>query len=307
VKKQFPVSQYAVHTLDNQQLLRAGTVISPRIIEELIEAQSDPSPATVNLMNYGTVRPDLMQFISQKSYSIIFSDADRVAKVVDLMEGITLPEATLKILNYFKRNDFYTYRHFLLVYILSLLLAGDLITYSKDLLREARVGPTHDIGKICVPLSILMKTKPLTVTERRLLDHHALAGYTLLSFYLRDTETLAAIIARDHHERKDGSGYPRGIHLDNLMTEIVVASDVYDALISIRPYRPQTYDNRTALETLTSMAQKESLSQNVVQALVNYNRKKKTHYSECVVSLEKRGMPPEGNLYGVTATTEPPS
>lgn len=296
---------HAVHTLDNQQLLPVGTVISPRIIDELIEARSDPSPATYPLMNYGTVRPDLMQFISQKPYSTIFSDADRVAKIVGLMENVTLPDPPLKVLNYFKRNDFYTYRHFLLVYILSLLLALDLITDSNDILQETQMGPTHDIGKICVPLSILMKTKPLTVTERRLLDHHSSAGYVLLSFYLRDMKTLAAIIARDHHERKDGSGYPCGIHLDNLMTEIVVASDVYDALISIRPYRAQAYDNRTALETLTGMVQKKSLSLNVVQALVNYNRKKRTHYSECVVSLEKRGTPPEGNIYGVTTTTEP--
>lgn len=285
-------------------MLRAGTVISPRIIDELIEARSDPSQATYPLMNYETVRPDLMQFIGRKPYSIIFSEADRVAEVVRLMEGVTLPEATLKILNYFKRNDFYTYRHFLLVYILSLLLAQDLITDANDLLQETQVGPTHDVGKICVPLSILVKTKPLTVNERRLLDHHTSAGYVLLSFYLRDRESTAAIIARDHHERKDGSGYPCGIHLDNLVTEIVVASDVYDALISIRPYRAQAYDNRTALETLTGMAQKNSLSLNVVQALVNYNRKKRTHFSECVVSPEKRGTPPEGNLHGVITSPE---
>jgi HD-GYP domain-containing protein (c-di-GMP phosphodiesterase class II) len=256
-------------------------------------------------MNYETVRADLMQFISQNPYSIIFSDAGRVAKVIGLMEEVILPEATLKILNYFKRDDFYTYRHFLMVYILSLLLAQDLITDSTDQLREAQVGPTHDMGKICVPLSILKKTNPLTVPERRFLDHHTSAGYVLLSFYLRDTKNLAAIIARDHHERKDGSGYPLGTPLDHLMTEIVVASDVYDALISTRPYRSRAYDNRTALETLTGMAQKQSLSSNVVQALVNYNRKKRTHYSECVVSIENRGTPPEGNLYGVTTTTEP--
>ena len=83
------------------------------------------------------------------------------------------------------------------------------------------------------------------------------------------------------------------------MVEIVTVSDVYDALISSRPYRPIAYDNRTALEEITAMAERNEIGWNVVRALVARNRKSKPHHSECEVSVEKRGISPPGNVYGV--------
>jgi len=141
----------------------------------------------------------------------------------------------------------------------------------------------------------------LTRTERDILDHHTLAGYVLLSYYKKDPHSLAGRVARDHHERKDASGYPRGILLEDPMVEIVTACDVYDALISPRPYRPIPYDNRTALEEITGMAERNEIGWEAVKALVACNRKTKPHYSECLVSQEKRGSPPKGNVYGLTA------
>ena len=81
--------------------------------------------------------------------------------------------------------------------------------------------------------------------------------------------------------------------------EIVTVSDVYDALISSRPYRPIAYDNRTALEEITAMAERNEIGWNVVRALVARNRKSKPHHNECEVSVEKRGTSPPGNVYGV--------
>jgi len=78
-------------------------------------------------------------------------------------------------------------------------------------------------------------------------------------------------------------------------------SDVYDALISLRPYRPVSYDNRTALEEITGMAERNEIGWDVVKALIAHNRKDKPHYSEVAISTEKRGTPPGGNVYGVTA------
>ncbi|GAH62882.1 unnamed protein product, partial [marine sediment metagenome] len=77
------------------------------------------------------------------------------------------------------------------------------------------------------------------------------------------------------------------------------ACDVYDALLSPRPYRPTPYDNRTALEEIIEMAQVGKLSWEVVQTLVSHNRKDRPHFRECVVSTEKRGTPPANSLYGV--------
>jgi HD-GYP domain-containing protein (c-di-GMP phosphodiesterase class II) len=171
-------------------------------------------------------------------------------------------------------------------------------------MQEIMAGPTHDIGKISIPLEVLQKTDPLTRTERAILEHHAVAGLVLLSYYFQDNQSIAAKVARDHHERRDGSGYPLGRRLTDQLVEIVAVSDIYDALISPRPYRPTSYDNRTALEEITELAHQGKLGWEVVQALVARNRKSKPHYHECTVSSEKRGIPPANNHYGVMAAED---
>ena len=70
----------------------------------------------------------------------------------------------------------------LTVLVLTTLLAPDLIPDSQDRMREAFASPIHDIGKICVPLEILKKDTPLTLAERRHLEHHTLAGAVLLTY-----------------------------------------------------------------------------------------------------------------------------
>ena len=88
------------------------------------------------------------------------------------------------------------------------------------------------------------------------------------------------------------------------MVELVIVSDVYDALISPRPYRPESYDNRTALEELTRQAAAGIISETVARVLVALNRRSQPHFSQCVVSTERRGTPPSKNVYGVVETKE---
>ena len=208
------------------------------------------------------------------------------------------------MLDYFKNNDRYTYRHKLMVFALSALLAQYLVADSKDMLREATAGPCHDFGKTNVPLKILKKRDPLTRNEKKLLEHHAIAGYVLLAYYLKDEKNLSARVARDHHERRDGSGYPLGITLKDRLVEIVAVSDIYDALIASRPYRPEPFDNRTALEEITEIAHRGAISWDIMRLLVALNRQDKPHYMECTVSVEKRGKPPVENVYGITLSED---
>jgi HD-GYP domain-containing protein (c-di-GMP phosphodiesterase class II) len=295
---------YPVHTLQKQQLLPEGTVVSEEALLELSTTSKGTLKKPVPLLQYKEVKDDLFTFMNSGSYQIIFAEQKRTAAVVDLMEKVRLPPSVLEALDYLKQYDVYTYRHSLTVFALAGLLAQDLLIHHKDLMQEIMAGPTHDFGKINVPIQVLKKTDPLSRTERSILEHHAVAGYVLLSYYLQDIQGFAARVARDHHERKDGSGYPLGRHLTDRLVEIVVVSDIYDALISPRPYRPTSYDNRTALEEITELARQGKLGWGVVQALVACNRKSKTHSSECIVSMEKRGSPPADNRYGIMAAED---
>lgn len=97
----------------------------------------------------------------------------------------------------------------------------------------------HDVGLVAVPERILRKRAPLTEDDRRAIRGHAEAGSAILGGTSVPVLELAATIAATHHERVDGSGYPLGLHRDEIPLEgrIVAAADTFDALTTPRPYR----------------------------------------------------------------------
>jgi len=292
---------YPVHTIGGQLLLPAGTVLSPETLEELIASNKAAPYPTSSLLSHHMVKADMLLLMDRPPYNVIFSGREKIAEVMTLMETVRLVSPVLQSLDYFKEHDYHTYCHVLMVFALVTLIARDLMPEHKGWIHDVATSPTHDIGKTCAPLHVLKKQTPLTRAEKEMLDHHAAAGYVLLSYFHRDHNDFAAVVARDHHERRDGSGKPRGIELTDRMVEIVAACDVYDALISPRPYRSVTYDNRTALEEITAMAETNKIGWDVVRALVAHNRKGGSDPESTEVSLERRGAPPRNNYYGVIA------
>ncbi|WP_210447563.1 HD domain-containing phosphohydrolase [Vibrio crassostreae] len=101
------------------------------------------------------------------------------------------------------------------------------------------ISPMHDVGKISVPESILDKPGKLTDQEWEVMKLHTTAGYNLLKSGAGDITNLAAIIANEHHERWDGTGYPNGKVGDeiHLFARITAVADVFDALLSARCYK----------------------------------------------------------------------
>jgi putative two-component system response regulator len=107
----------------------------------------------------------------------------------------------------------------------------------QELLLEA--APMHDIGKVGTPDLILLKPGKLTPDEFSIMKQHAVIGYEVLNAASSQMLKVAAEIARTHHEKYDGSGYPRGLKGDDipLFGRIVAVADVFDALTSERPYK----------------------------------------------------------------------
>jgi response regulator RpfG family c-di-GMP phosphodiesterase len=107
----------------------------------------------------------------------------------------------------------------------------------SDLLRYA--SPMHDAGKIGIPDSILNKAGELTDEEFRIMQNHTVMGYDILKGSQRPILKAAAIVAHEHHEKWNGSGYPRGLSGEgiHLYGRIVALADVFDALGSDRCYK----------------------------------------------------------------------
>jgi hypothetical protein len=103
----------------------------------------------------------------------------------------------------------------------------------------SHAAPLHDVGKVAIPDAILLKPGKLTAEERAIVETHAEEGHRLLRGSSSSILDLAATIALSHHEKWDGSGYPRGAVGEAIPIEgrIVAVADVFDALTSDRVYR----------------------------------------------------------------------
>jgi len=119
-----------------------------------------------------------------------------------------------------------------------------------DTLRTlARAGLLHDVGKIGIPDAILNKPGPLDADEWTTIKRHPEMGHDILA-RLPSLQREAQIVIA-HHERVDGSGYPRALRGEQIPLEarILAVADTYDVLISDRPYR-EAFDRERALRIL---------------------------------------------------------
>jgi len=135
-------------------------------------------------------------------------------------------------------TDAYLFQHSVNVAILAGIM-GMAKGYNRNQIEELGIGALlFDIGMTKVPKELINKTTPLTSEERALMEKHTTEGFNMLRGQ-HDISLLSAHCALQHHERYDGTGYPRGLKKGDIheYAQIVALADVYDALTSPRSYR----------------------------------------------------------------------
>ncbi|AQM59076.1 HD-GYP domain-containing protein [Clostridium baratii] len=176
--------------------------------------------------------------------NMVLSDIFKDYKIISILSENIVDEIVDNDLILFtllelKNKDEYTYRHSVSVATFSLAIGISINLTIKDL-KELFIGALlHDIGKLFIPSSILLKKSSLTKEEFEIMKGHPRKGYNYLILKNLGISNKALRICLEHHERMDGTGYPNNLKENEIgiLSKIVSIADVYDALTSNRSYR----------------------------------------------------------------------
>lgn len=237
-------------------LLRRGITLTDKIIQRLKEKQistvcieekgtedleiDEDIPLTIRLEIGKAIKESFDKFRNERLNNIAYNiDTKRLQRIFDdLIQEIKKNKNVLSLVTKVCLHDFYIYDHSINVTIYATAIAAKM-GYDDKRLREIAMGALfHDIGKTMIPLEIIKKPGKLTEGEFEIVKKHTGFGYNIL----RQQPTIplsSAYCAFQHHERMDGSGYPKGAKRDDIhpYAKIIAVADVFDALTSKRSYR----------------------------------------------------------------------
>lgn len=174
--------------------------------------------------------------LTQQNATHLVKELDSV--VDQLVETLMHDRDSLVNIADLKSYDDYTFHHSLAVAVLSLAIGQSLGFAPKELNLLGRTAMLHDIGKTAIPIEIINKPSKLDPDEFITIKTHSPEGYDyLVKGNIGEKSLLEGVLY--HHERIDGTGYPKGLSGEDipLLSRIICVADVYDALTSNRPYR----------------------------------------------------------------------
>lgn len=239
-----------IYTSSGNILLRAGMRISPKYIHRLKEL-GIPAIYVKDEVFFDVDIPEVIseetRQQAQRAVRDIFADVQRCRRVdistaKDVVNGfvdelLANPKVIVNLTDVRSYDD-YTFGHSVNVCVLSL-LTGISLGYNEIQLRNLGVGALlHDLGKTQVDKKILQKPGPLSEAEFTAMKEHTCYGFEILRSE-QELSLLSAHVALQHHERVDGSGYPRAMCGGEIheYARITAVADVYDAMTSDRQYR----------------------------------------------------------------------
>lgn len=239
-----------IFTEDGRILLAEGVVLTKAMLERLelcniteiyVEDEVSEGISATDVIHEETrvEAKVLVNNIFHDSRVMSHFNASKIQMVVGkIIDELLENEQVVLSLSDIKTTDDYTFSHSVNVCVLSL-ITGIRLGIDKSMLHDLGIGSLlHDIGKIEISDNILKKPSGLDDEETVIIRQHSEIGYELLKANGGINEA-AAIIALQHHERIDGSGYPVGAKGEeiHIYARIVAIADVYDALTSDRVYR----------------------------------------------------------------------
>lgn len=244
------------------RLMAQGTFLTQRHILRLrlnnislvsirqLPKKNDPPPTPKRTINSGEIQ--LLKKI-QNDYKKVHADAKQYlinigeGKPINSQELFKVSTSLLNtlrsksdlftFLSYLRIKDDFTFTHSINVAMICHIFGHWLKMPSDDIEKLTISALLHDLGKTRIDPAILNKKEPLTEEEFRYIREHTLIGYEMIKYDNLDPKIMDGILY--HHERFDGSGYPKGLKKDEIpkFAKIIAIADMYDAMTSDRAYR----------------------------------------------------------------------
>ena len=226
--------------------------ISP-VVKNKIAKMREDDPAKVQISE--TVRKRIssgIQYLYNNSSSEQFTKTTNTI-TNDLMEALDQNDALAVDISQLRASDEYTFRHSVDVATIAMVIGKNMGLKHSDVHDIGIAGLLHDMGKSKIPPEILNKPAKLTEEEFEVMKQHPVLGYRILQ-EKNEFKDIISVAVLQHHEKINGCGYPMGVGADKITpyARILSVSDIYDALVTNRPYK-KSYSQRTAVDILMSM------------------------------------------------------
>lgn len=234
-KKELVISNNII-AIDRKVIARKGE----RLEQALLHRVAELHPQGIeDKQTLGQTRllSHFQTLLDKNKYRFVANDNQKRQRLVDILAGVRLNKVVFKELAWMTRYQ-YHYFHTLAVTLIVTRIALDLFRDETKAREAACCTLTHDFGITRVPERILKKISRLDDEEVKIVCEHPIYSYILLTYYFGSYQKLNVLIGYEHHEDLLGTGYPRGIVQEYVISQLIRICDFYDALISARPFRP---------------------------------------------------------------------
>lgn len=295
--------KFDLYDIHNNLLIRKGEELTDALITELIHKGENQPKKFIAVKDTSLIK-DIDQVFNDSRYSPIFSSSASRQNVIEILKQLKLEEPLFLELSQMKELHPYTYKHVQIIANMAITLISAFGKSQYNPILLVHLSFTHDIGKTRIPDEILNKETALTNAEYEIIQSHPTIGYLLLNYYCGWEGKKYCWTAYEHHEKLDGSGYPRGIKKIDPYAQLITPIDMFDALISDRPYRRTPFTIRLAVDFLLDGVRNGQLNKKNVYTLINRLRKHKIYpVTRIRVSKEKRDKLPLGSVYGIRSAS----
>ena len=234
---------------------KPGDIVIAPAVQKEIDKRTVQDLAKVNLSESVKARvAEGIQFLYNDTVSEGFTSTTR-SITDDLMKAISDNDAIAVDISTLKISDEYTFKHSVDVATMAMIVGKKHGLNKQEVYELGISGLLHDVGKSKIPNEVLNKAGKLTDEEFSMMKQHSLFGYQIL----KEKEDLSSSIklgVLQHHEKMNGKGYPMGVPSEkiNLFARIISVADIYDALVTERPYK-KPFSPRDAVEMIMSLTE----------------------------------------------------